>query len=102
VKNWNAGKTQEYKDRMLYDPEHKKASDCQYLLFTTSTCVNCKIAKKMLDDAGIGYVTVNAEDDSERIAKYEIRQAPTLVVNASGKTDILAGIDKIRAYCNGL
>ena len=67
VQNWNDGKTQEYKNRKLYDVEHscmkkvktslvtvrkedveiKPVESVKYL-FTTKTCPNCKIAKEIL------------------------------------------------------
>ena len=98
VQNWNVGKTQEYKARKEYDidkstqpnpvkpaapaAEDKGCADCEKtLLFTTATCPNCRIAIKMLDDAGIPYEKVLAEDVPELAAKLGIHQAPTLVVN---------------------
>ena len=46
---------------------------------TTATCPNCRIAIKMLDEAGIPYEKVLAEDVPELAAKLGIHQAPTLV-----------------------
>ena len=96
VQNWNVGKTQEYKARKEYNmekstqpnpkkpdalmAEEKGCADCdKTLLFTTATCPNCRIAVKMLDDAGIPYEKVLAEDVPELAAKLGIHQAPTLV-----------------------
>ncbi|MBE6943887.1 MAG: ribonucleoside triphosphate reductase [Ruminococcaceae bacterium] len=95
VQNWNVGKSQEYKERKEYDlgkstapnpvkpeekAEEKGCIDCdKTLLFTTATCPNCRIAIKMLDDAGIPYEKVLAEDTPELAAKLGIHQAPTLV-----------------------
>jgi len=95
VQNWNVGKSQEYKERKEYDlgksttpnpvkpedkAEEKECIDCdKTLLFTTATCPNCRIAIKMLDDAGIPYEKVLAEDTPELAAKLGIHQAPTLV-----------------------
>ncbi len=97
VQNWNVGKSQEYKERKEYNlnnstvPNPKKPEetveekaniDCEKtLLFTTATCPNCRIAIKMLDDAGIPYEKVLAEDTPELAAKLGIHQAPTLVAN---------------------
>ena len=97
VQNWNVGKSQEYKERKEYDmsksttpnpqkpeekAEEKGCADCEKtLLFTTATCPNCRIALKMLDDAGIPYEKVLAEDTPELAAKLGIHQAPTLVAN---------------------
>ena len=97
VQNWNVGKSQEYKERKEYNlnnstapnpkkqeeiAEEKANIDCEKtLLFTTATCPNCRIAIKMLDDAGIPYEKVLAEDTPELAAKLGIHQAPTLVAN---------------------
>ena len=115
VQNWNAGKTQEFKDRRLYDIPHSKlkrggqvivdgakccdteaaeaavenaveraakanAEGRRLLLFTTRTCPNCRMAKTMLDNAGIAYEVIDAEDNPELTAKYDVKQAPTLIV----------------------
>jgi ribonucleoside-triphosphate reductase len=104
VKNWNAGKTQEYKDRKVYDPcsvlksaaDEKKNS--KLILFTTATCVNCKAAKLMLDDAGIDYTAVDAGDHQDQVAKYGVMQAPTLVAIRSDNTEIMTGIEQIKGF----
>jgi ribonucleoside-triphosphate reductase len=97
VQNWNVGKSQEYKERKEYNmskstapnpkkpevkAEEKASVDCnKTLLFTTATCPNCRIAIKMLDDAGILYEKVLAEDTPELATKLGIHQAPTLVAD---------------------
>ena len=109
VQNWNIGKSQEYKARKEYNiekstepnptkpaaavAEEKGCADCdKTLLFTTATCPNCRIAIKMLDDAGIAYEKVLAEDVPELAAKLGIHQAPTLV--AAGQLYTGAGAIK--------
>ncbi len=98
VQNWNEGKSQEYKNRQMYDIEHsilKKShkntnvkemdinianaeqSTVKYL-FTTKTCPNCALAKEMLADED--YVLIDAEEETEMTEKFGIMQAPTLVV----------------------
>ncbi len=96
VQNWNVGKSQEYKERKEYNianstapnptkpdaptAEENTCTDCEKtMLFTTATCPNCRIAIKMLDDAGILYEKVLAEEAPELATKLGIRQAPTLV-----------------------
>ena len=49
-------------------------------LFTTSTCPNCKIAKKMLAEAEEEYQLIDAEKNPELVSRYGIMQAPTLVI----------------------
>ena len=101
VQNWNDGKSQEYKNRTVYDITHshlkKKAArsagkvstvlpevqeEDGILLFTTNTCPNCKIAKQMLE--GMDYQIVDAEQHPDLVSKYGIMQAPTLVVRSDG------------------
>ncbi|MBR3839346.1 MAG: ribonucleoside triphosphate reductase [Clostridia bacterium] len=100
VQNWNDGKSQEFKDRKVYNianstlktshaikpvqdqaTEACQCADCsgQLILFTTKTCPNCKVAKTLLDNAGLTYTIIDAEENPDLVAKYGIRQAPTLV-----------------------
>ena len=107
VKNWNAGKTQEFKDRKTYSIEEIKTpvstvaeikkeektsvvkTDSKVLLFTTKTCPNCSMIKKVLRDKQIDYELIDAEENVELSKKYNIVAVPTLVtqdgiyVNAS-------------------
>lgn len=100
VQNWNDGKTQEYKDRKLYDMSKSRfvmkvtGSDlgineevdapvqavAQPMLFTTHTCPNCQIAIRALEQAGIQYVQVYAEDQPDLAKEFGIVAAPTLVL----------------------
>ena len=118
VQNWNDGKTQEFKDRKLYDltksrfvmkvkgsdlgitagkeeTQQPEPAQSQNLLFTTHTCPNCQIAIRALDQAGVGYTRIYAEDDPELAKQYGIVAAPTLVL-ADGKQ--LAGASNIVAF----
>lgn len=113
VQNWNDGKLQEFSQRKTYDianssyhgvnqhivsdtccgeqdvrvqadPNFKK-NDGEILLFTTKTCPNCKMAKMMLDKAGIKYTVIDAEDRKDLTQKYGVKKAPTmLVANGQG------------------
>ena len=113
VQNWNDGKLQECSQRKTYDiansayhgvnqhivsdtccgeqdvrvqadPNFKK-NDGEILLFTTKTCPNCKMAKMMLDKAGIKYTVIDAEDQKDLTQKYGVKKAPTmLVANGQG------------------
>lgn len=121
VQNWNKGKTQEFKDRKLYDfAQHKVAvlnlkeqepenendtaaiknqqqSD-QLLLFTTKTCPNCETAKDFLEQAKIVYKTVEVEKNSDYVTKYGIRSAPTLVVQNGSGQKLYVNASNIRGY----
>lgn len=103
VQNWNDGKTQEYKNRKLYDVENSRMKKVHTavmkinqdeiqlesvqttkFLFTTSTCPNCKAAKEILREEEVEVQVIDAEEHPELAKKYGIRQAPTLVVMDEG------------------
>ncbi len=115
VQNWNDGKTQEYKNRKVYDMEHShlnpiprsvitmkedeiefKPMDSVKYLFTTKTCPNCKIAKQMLKEET--YQVIDAEENRELVSKYGIMQAPTLVVIENGKMNKYVNASNIKRY----
>ncbi|MDO4508749.1 MAG: ribonucleoside triphosphate reductase [Lachnospiraceae bacterium] len=120
VQNWNDGKTQEYKNRVVYDIENSsmkrpittmvklssndeveisKVENVTYL-FTTKTCPNCKIAKEMLKD--IPYVLIDAEENAELTKKYGVMQAPTLVVCANGNVTKFANVSNIKKFVDSI
>ena len=118
VQNWNDGKAQEFKDRKVYDIArshlrragiagsqvtvggHIPAAPAapEVLLFTTATCPNCKVARAMLEGAGIPYREVLAEEHPDLTTRYGVRQAPTLVVPEGGQAQVLAGLGAIKGY----
>ncbi len=117
VQNWNAGKTQEYKERKEYnietsvlthgkpvtentaakaaEPEAKLANGSY--LFTSATCPNCKIACSMMDKAGYAYTKLLATDHAELAMALGIKQAPTLVVVDGDSVAKFAGVGAIKA-----
>ena len=116
VQNWNDGKSQEYKDRAVYNIEtsvckrngksNSSLEECTacggndgIYLFKTETCPNCKIAIALLDKAGVKYETVlaNAENKS-LVDAYGIKQAPTLVVVKDGNVEKFAGVSDIKKF----
>ncbi len=115
VQNWNDGKSQEYKDRLVYDIENSvlKLKDSKAeakaeekaveatetpILFATKTCPNCKIAAALLDKAGVGYEKLYAEDEPEMAKNLGIKQAPTLIANG----EKLVGVSDIKKYIESL
>ena len=96
VQNWNDGKAHEFKDRRTYNigrsvlthagvlhpdtaaPE-AEAADLPVRLFATATCPNCKIAAKLLDEAGIPYEKLLVEENRALAESLGLKQAPTLV-----------------------
>ena len=117
VQNWNDGKTQEFKDRKVYNPEHsymksrgktvkskeetvsKSEAVPKKLLFTTKTCPNCVTAKVALEEAHIDYETIDAQEEKNLTKKYGILSAPTLiVVKNDGTVDKLVNASNILKY----
>ena len=116
VRNWNAGKTQEYKERKEYvidvdglknvnkdcAKEEVKAesgngglADGNYL-FASPTCPNCKIAYSLLEKAQYPYTKIMATDNVELTNALGIKQAPTLVVVKNGVAEKFAGVGAIK------
>ena len=121
VQNFNDGKAQEFKDRRVYDiagsmNKHfgdavpaettktavpaEASADGKLVLFTTSTCPKCVMAKKFLADAGIAYETVVVDQNPEEAKKYGVRQAPTLLIlNGDQEVNRVENPSNIRAFC---
>ena len=116
VKNWNDGKSQEYKERKLYDIANSKLThagpktqdaaveettstlaDGVYL-FASRTCPNCKIAEALLGKAEVAYTKVLAEENVALTESLGIRQAPTLVVAADGAVEKFVGVADVKKY----
>ncbi len=106
VQNWNDGKTQEYKDRKVYDIANSrlksersaKPVDRKVILFTTSTCPNCKVAASMLEKAGIAFEKIIANENLELAKEFEIKQAPTIVVVEGDTVTKYAGITEVKSF----
>ncbi len=69
-----------------------KADDVR--LFVTKTCPNCKKAEELLDIAGIKYSIVDANENPDECERYQIMQAPTLIVNGRDKYVNLSNVIK--------
>ena len=115
VQNWNDGKTQEFKERKVYNIKDSKltvrlkaaeeemdwsslSGGERTLLFTTKTCPNCKIAKNMLEKANIAYETIDAEENEALVRKYGVMQAPTLIVASANGVQKLVNASNIKKY----
>lgn len=115
VQNWNEGKTQEYKNRKLYDIKHsvlkKPAKSLVTIteddvkieplhsvkyLFTTKTCPNCAMAKEILK--GQEYIVIDAEENEELTRQYGVMQAPTLVVVDGNHTKKYVNASNIQKF----
>ena len=128
VQNWNDGKMAEFKERKTYDPatsvmkRGNDVDDCEackinfndngtsqedvkaneILLFTTKTCPNCKMAKMMLDKAGIAYTVVDAEDNKDMTVSYGVKKAPTMFVPNGDGYDVFDNASKIKGYIESI
>lgn len=115
VQNWNDGKTQEFKERKVYNIKDSKltvrlkaaeeemdwsslSGGERTLLFTTKTCPNCKIAKNMLEKANIAYETIDAEENEALVREYGVMQAPTLIVASANGVQKLVNASNIKKY----
>ncbi len=117
VKNWNAGKTQEYKERKTYNVETSRLThsgpaareeaccDCApcalndgVYLFASATCPNCKIAEALLTKANIAYTKVLAQENVELTESLGIRQAPTLVNVVGGEIEKYVMVADIKKF----
>jgi len=120
VQNWNDGKTQEYKDRKVYDipnsvlkkKDGKATADlatetpasaeagAKILLFATKTCPKCKIAQAEMDKKGIPYEKLFVEDNKELAMSYGLKQAPTVVL-VGENTQIYADLPAVKEFIKG-
>ncbi len=121
VQNWNDGKAEEYKNRKLYNisnsvakrnfdvaKESEAADACtscvdtyavsNITLFATTTCPNCKMAEKFLNDAGVPFVKVYADQDPDAAKKYAITAAPTLVIEGENGFEKVMNVSNIRKF----
>ena len=128
VQNWNAGKSQEYKERKVYKPEisvlnaadrvaaeitEEQNTGCgcgcasapkaqRILLFATKTCPNCKIAAAKLDKAGVVYEKILADENPEDAMNFGIRQAPTLVLINGESVEKFTGAGPVQRFIDSI
>ena len=128
VQNWNDGKTQEFKERKVYNVEtshlnhqgpiehgeeqHESCScshcgnateaQVEVMLFASRTCPNCKRAAEHLDRAGITYKKIICEENEAEAAKYGIRLAPTLIVKRGDEIEKYANASNIIKYIDSV
>ncbi len=115
VQNWNDGKSQEFKDRLVYNIETsvlkhevdavkaeqtvtQAVAEGRVMLFATKTCPKCKIAASLLDAAGIAYEKLFVEENEELARKYGLRQAPTLVVESADGASKFVELAGVKEY----
>ena len=83
-------------------PESSMLPAGRYLV-ATRTCPNCKHAAAQMDQAGIAYEELLAEENVELAQRFRIMQAPTLLeVAADGTVGITAGAAAVFQKINAL
>ncbi len=122
VQNWNDGKSQEYKDRKVYDIENSHlnpaervqavaeapvcqpelAANTKALLFSRVTCPNCKVAESLLAKAGVAYEKRIAEENVDLCKQYGIKGAPTLVITDGENHVNYYSVPEIKKYIASL
>ncbi|MCQ2793851.1 MAG: ribonucleoside triphosphate reductase [Bacilli bacterium] len=120
VQNWNAGKVAEFHCRKTYDIPNSKLTHTgplaesdrafkgistanqplkELLLFTSPTCPNCKMAKMLLDKAGVKYKNIDAMKNKDQTTAMGVYKAPTLLVpNKKGAYDRYDNASLIKKY----
>jgi anaerobic ribonucleoside-triphosphate reductase len=79
----------------------KSNSDAEkVILVTTKTCPNCQAAKNYLNQAGIEYDVIFADeaDGAEIAVQYNVSAAPTLIVQSGEEAELYSNVSNIRAY----
>ncbi len=122
VKNWNDGKSQEYKERKTYNiatsvlthvgPKSEQEAPAPTLiapalsdgvyLFASATCPNCKIAESLLAKAGVAYTKLYAHENVKLTESLGIKQAPTLVSVVNGEIKKYGMVPGVKEYINSV
>lgn len=117
IQNWNDGKSEEFLNRKTYDIKHSKLTHSikgeeaveeavktlkETLLFGTKTCPNCKMAKMLLEKAGVPYKWIDAEENVELTNEYNVKKAPTLLVPDGDKVLTFENASNIKGYIESL
>ena len=119
VQNWNTGKAEEYRARRVYEVqglapseeepktevkrvEHSELVEFEeVLLFTTKSCPNCGIVKKLLEGADVSYHLIDATEQPDMVNLYGVRQVPTLIVRGRTSFSSYRNGSEIQRYIEG-
>ena len=124
VQNWNDGKSQEYKDRKVYNIGTSKLNikevkeevcACEAaeeapakqvagkaILFSRVTCPNCRVAEQLLSKAGVAYEKLIADENIELCKQYGVKGAPTLVITDGENAVNYYSVPEIKKYLASL
>ena len=92
----NERKVKETKSKEL------KSNEIKRYLFTTKTCPNCKLVKKMLNENNIDYEIVDAQVDNQMVDQFAVLHAPTLIVCDEQTSEKYDSLPKIKEYIEAL
>lgn len=128
VQNWNDGKSQEYKDRKVYnvtgeslknsaaceeaapkcdcakvedvktEPSAANIADVKYILCATKTCPKCTMVQLILNKHGVSYEKKFVEDDADFFKANGVKEAPTLLVAKEGEIKMIVNPSNIKKY----
>ena len=86
------------------EAEAMEQAQSRMVLLTTRTCPNCNTAKNLLNEAGIEYDVVYAEepDGAALASEYNITAAPTLIVQNGEKADLYGNVSNIRGFIHNI
>ncbi len=124
VQNWNDGKSQEYKDRKVYNIGNsklrKEAPVCETpaptpveeapaaapaavkggkaILISRLTCPNCRVAESLLTKAGVDYEKRIAEENLDLCRDYGVKGAPTLIITDGESHQNYYSVPEIKKY----
>ena len=122
VQNWNDGKSQEFKDRKVYNvgtsvlkgtvkaeepkveaaPVQAAPVTGKAILFSRVTCPNCRVAESLLGKAGVTYEKLIADENRELCLQYGVKGAPTLVITDGENYTSYYSVPEIKKYLASL
>ena len=125
VQNWNDGKSQEFRDRKVYNignsvlkttVKAEEAPACEapvaaeapapapavtegkVILFSRLTCPNCRVAEGLLSKAGVQYEKLIADENVELCKEFGVKGAPTLVIADGDNHTNYYSVPEIKKY----
>ena len=125
VKNWNVGKSQEFKERLEYNvncnteevyyyeepiadfssnepkADNTWKDDYKYILIGTNVCPNCEEATELLNKYGVKFTKLTDSNDSfiDYVETYGITQVPVLIEEyRAGNGTLFQGLSMIKQY----
>ena len=90
-------RTEGISSTMLREEKQNTYED-KIVLFGTSVCPNCKMAKEFLNKKEIEFEWVNAEENPEFTKEVGVKQAPTLVVFKDNNVEMIPNLSNIKKF----